>query len=70
MIVVDGQTETDVGCACLAMVAIYRHDLAVFGRVPIGYPIAVVVGTPVLAVLAGWLLAVREPTAIARRMGD
>ncbi|MCX4974614.1 FtsX-like permease family protein [Streptomyces sp. NBC_00620] len=59
-----------VGGACLAMVAIYRHDLAVFGRVPIVYPITVVVGTPVLAVLAGWLLAVREPAAIARRMGE
>ncbi|MFI0366261.1 FtsX-like permease family protein [Actinomadura sp. 1N219] len=57
-----------VGGAGLAMLAIYRDDLAVFGRVPIGYPIAVVVGTPVLAVLAGWLLAGREPPAIARRM--
>ena len=59
-----------VAGACLGLLAVYRHDLAVFGRVPIGFPLCVVVGTPLIAVVAGWLLAGREPPAIARRMGE
>lgn len=54
--------------ACLELLAIYRHDLAVFGRVPIGFPLVLLVGTPLIAALAGWLLAGGEPPAIARRM--
>ncbi|MFA1546826.1 FtsX-like permease family protein [Actinomadura chokoriensis] len=56
-----------VGGACLAMFAIYRHDLSVFGRVPPGYPLTIVLALPLVAVVAGWLLAGREPSAIARR---
>lgn len=56
--------------ACLGLLAVYRHDLAVFGRVPIGFPLGIVVGPPLIAALAGWLLAGREPPAIARRMGE
>ncbi|GAA4521352.1 hypothetical protein GCM10023191_099740 [Actinoallomurus oryzae] len=56
--------------ACLGLLAVYRHDLAVFGRVPIGFPLGIVAGTPPAAAMAGWLLAGREPPAIARRMGE
>jgi putative ABC transport system permease protein len=56
--------------ACLGLLAVYRHDLAVFGRVPIGFPLGIVVGTPLIATLVGWLFAGREPPAIARRMGE
>ncbi|MGH3373363.1 MAG: FtsX-like permease family protein [Actinoallomurus sp.] len=56
--------------ACLGLLATYRHDIEVFGRVPIGFPLCIVVGTPLAAVVAGWLLAGREPPAIARRMGE
>jgi putative ABC transport system permease protein len=59
-----------VAGACLGLLAVYRHDFAVFGRVPIGFPLGIVVGTPLIAALAGWLLAGREPPAIARRMGE
>jgi putative ABC transport system permease protein len=58
------------GGACLGLLAVYRHDLAVFGRVPIGFPLGIAVGTPLVAALAGWLLAGREPPAIARRTGE
>jgi putative ABC transport system permease protein len=56
--------------ACLGLLAVYRHDLAVFGRVPVGFPLGIVIGTPLVAAIAGWLLAGREPPAIARRMGE
>ncbi|MGI5228653.1 FtsX-like permease family protein [Actinoallomurus sp. CA-142502] len=59
-----------VAGACLGLLAVYRHDLAVFGRVPIGYPVGIVAGTPLAAAIAGWLLAGREPPSIARRMGE
>lgn len=56
--------------ACLGLLAVYRHDLAVFGRVPIAFPLGIVVATPLIASLAGWLLAAREPPSIARRMAE
>ncbi|MGI8334436.1 FtsX-like permease family protein [Actinomadura scrupuli] len=59
-----------VAGACLGLLAVYRHDLAVFGRVPIGFPLGIVAGTPLIAAVTGWLFAGREPPAIARRMGE
>lgn len=56
--------------ACLGLLAVYRHDLAVFGRVPIAFPLGIVVATPLIATLAGWLLAAREPPSITRRMAE
>jgi hypothetical protein len=38
--------------------------------VPISYPLGIVVGTPFIAAVAGWLLADREPSVIARRIGE
>ncbi len=59
-----------VAGAGLGLLAVYRHDLGVFGRVPIGYPIGLLAGVPLLAMVAGWLLAGREPRSIARRLGE
>jgi putative ABC transport system permease protein len=56
--------------AGLGLLAVYRDDLAVFGRVPLGYPVALLVGVPLLAYVAGWVLAGREPPGIASRMPD
>lgn len=56
--------------ACLGLAAVYRTDLTVFGRVPIGFPAGIMLGTPLIAAVAGWLLAGREPPAIAQRMRD
>jgi putative ABC transport system permease protein len=56
--------------ACLGLLAVYRHDLAVFSRVPIAFPLGIVVATPLIATLAGWLLAAREPPSITRRMAE
>jgi putative ABC transport system permease protein len=55
---------------CLGLLAAYRDDLAVFGRVPLGYPLAFALGTPLIACVAGWLLAGRELPSIAGRPGD
>jgi putative ABC transport system permease protein len=56
--------------AGLGLVAVYRHDLAVFGRVPPVYPLIFLIGIPLAAAAAGWLLAGKEPPAIARRMSE
>jgi putative ABC transport system permease protein len=59
-----------VAGAFAGLLAVYRHDLAVFGRVPLGYPLAVVLGLPLLAAMAGWLLAGREPSALGTRLAE
>jgi putative ABC transport system permease protein len=53
--------------AYLALLAGYHNDLGALGRVPVG-PLAVtLVGLPVTAAAAGWLLAGREPPTLARQ---
>jgi putative ABC transport system permease protein len=50
----------------VALAAAYHDDLGHLGRIPV-LPLAlVVVGVPLAAAAAGWLLAGREPPAIAR----
>ena len=56
--------------AGLGLLAVYRHDLGVFGRVPPAYVLVVLLGVPLAAAAGGWLLAGREPRAIARRLAD
>jgi putative ABC transport system permease protein len=52
--------------AYLALAATYHDDLGHLGRIPV-LPLALlVVGLPLAAAAAGWLLAGREPPAIAR----
>jgi putative ABC transport system permease protein len=59
-----------VAGAYLALVATYQDDLGYLGRIPV-LPIGlIVVGVPLAATAAGWLLAGREPPAIARTAID
>jgi putative ABC transport system permease protein len=55
-----------VAGAYVALVAIYLGDLGYLGRIPVVPLGLIVVGVPVAATVAGWLLAGREPPAIAR----
>jgi putative ABC transport system permease protein len=56
--------------AYLALLAWYHHDLQPMKHVPVVNLLAILVGLPVLAAAFGWLLAGREPPAIARQPLD
>ena len=56
--------------AYVALAALYHDDLGYLSDVPVLYLALVVVGVPLCAVAAGWLLAGREPPAIARPVID
>lgn len=53
--------------AYVLLAATYHDDLGYLRHVPVSYLALVVVGVPVAAAGAGWLVAGREPPAIARR---
>jgi putative ABC transport system permease protein len=53
--------------AYLALTAGYRSDLGSLSRVPVLDLTVIAVGLPLLAALASWLLAGREPPSIARQ---
>jgi putative ABC transport system permease protein len=55
-----------VAGAYLALAATYLDDLGYLSRIPILSLILIVVGVPLVATAAGWLLAGREPPAMAR----
>jgi putative ABC transport system permease protein len=55
-----------VAGAYVAMVAVYHDELDYLSDVPFLYLALAVVGLPLAAAAAGWLLAGREPPAIAR----
>ena len=55
-----------VAGAYVALVATYRDDLGYLSRMPILSLALIVVAIPLVATAAGWLLAGREPPAIAR----
>jgi putative ABC transport system permease protein len=55
-----------VGGAYVVLTAIYRDDLGYLSNVPFRYLALGIVGVPLAAAAAGWLLAGREPPAIAR----
>jgi putative ABC transport system permease protein len=55
-----------VAGAYLALAATYLDDLGYLGRIPALSLVLMVVGVPLTAAAAGWLLAGREPPAIAR----
>jgi len=44
----------------------YHDDLGYLSHVPVRHLALVVIGVPLAATAAGWLLAGREPPAIAR----
>ena len=52
--------------AYLALAATYLDDLGYLSRVPVLSLVLIVVGVPLAATAAGWLLAGRQPSAIAR----
>ena len=55
-----------VAGAYLALAATYLDDLGYLARIPVLPLVLIVVGVPLAATAAGWLLAGREPPAIAR----
>ena len=57
-----------VAGAYVALAATYHDDLGYLGDVPVLYLVLAVVGVPLAAAAAGWLVAGREPPAIARRV--
>jgi putative ABC transport system permease protein len=56
--------------AYVALIAGYIHDLKPLGNVPLRHFSITIVGLPLLAAIAGWLLAGSEPPAIARPAMD
>jgi putative ABC transport system permease protein len=52
--------------AYIALAATYHDDLGYLSDVPVLYLALAVVGVPLCAAAAGWLIAGREPPAIAR----
>jgi putative ABC transport system permease protein len=55
-----------VAGAYLMLAATYSDKLDYLGRIPVLYLVLMVVGIPMTAAAAGWLLAGREPPAILR----
>jgi putative ABC transport system permease protein len=55
-----------VAGAYIALAALYYDDLGYLSHVPVLYLALAVIAVPLAAVAAGWLLAGREPPAIAR----
>ena len=55
-----------VAGAYLALAATYSDDLGYLGRIPLLPLVFIVVGIPLTAGAAGWLLAGRQPSTIAR----
>jgi putative ABC transport system permease protein len=59
------------GVAYIAAVCYYRSQLSTtVSHVPVGDVIAVLVGVPLAGAIGGWLIAGREPRAIARKPLD
>jgi putative ABC transport system permease protein len=55
-----------VAGAYVVLMATYHDDLGYLSDVPVLYLVLAVIGVPLAATAAGWLLAGREPPAIAR----
>jgi putative ABC transport system permease protein len=53
--------------AYAALLAWHRSDLSPLGHVPVANLLIILLGLPVIATAAGWLLSGREPPAINRR---
>ena len=63
-------TLLGVAGAYVALAATYHDDLGYLGRVPVIPLVLIVVGVPLAAAGAGWLLAGREPPTVARTAID
>jgi putative ABC transport system permease protein len=55
-----------VAGAYIVLIALYYDDLGYLSHVPVLYLALAVAGVPLAAAAAGWLLAGREPPAIAK----
>ena len=55
-----------VAGAYLALAATYHDDLAYLSRIPVLSLVFIVLDVPLIATAASWILAGREPLAIAR----
>jgi putative ABC transport system permease protein len=55
-----------VAGAYVVMLALYYDDLGYLSDVPVLYLALAIIGVPLVAIAAGWLLAGREPPAISR----
>jgi putative ABC transport system permease protein len=53
--------------AYAALIAWHLDELGTLRRVPVAYLAAIMVGLPLAATVAGWLLAGREPPSLPRR---
>jgi putative ABC transport system permease protein len=53
--------------AYIALASWYRDDIGSLSRVPVVHLVIIIFGLPLIAALAGWLLAGRQPPAIARQ---
>jgi putative ABC transport system permease protein len=53
--------------AYAALFAWHRSDLSPLGQVPVVNLVVILLGLPLIATAAGWVLAGREPAVIARR---
>jgi putative ABC transport system permease protein len=56
--------------AYVLLLALYSDDVGYLSGVPIAYLALAVIGVPIAATAAGWLVAGREPPAIARQVID
>jgi putative ABC transport system permease protein len=63
-------TLLGVAGAYVVLLATYHDDLGYLSHVPVVYLALAIVGVPLAATAAGWMLAVREPPAIARTVID
>src|SRR5262249_22066974 len=55
-----------VAGAYIALAAMHHDDLGYLGSVPVLYLALAILGVPLAAAAAGWLVSGREPPAIAR----
>lgn len=55
------------GGAYLALIAGYAHNVGALSHIPVLNLLLIIVGIPFIAAMAGWLLAGREPTTLARQ---
>jgi putative ABC transport system permease protein len=55
-----------VAGAYVVLMATYYDDLGYLSGVPALYLALIIVSVPLIAAAAGWLLAGREPSAVAR----
>jgi putative ABC transport system permease protein len=59
-----------IGGAYVVMLGAYSNQLGDLTHVPVAHLVTIAVGVPLIAALAGWLLAGREPPPVARPAFD